>query len=245
MRLLFERDDLSWGLRGDPFLWEEMAQMLTEEPLPANLTQLITLIERSFEQLVGDSLHSPKQSIYVLRYDHGGVSGGYVCLKFWNSEIIPEIQLKYLEYRTAVKPSAQLPTGFVMKGPRFIDKPCRYEFYPGGCRFGASCRFRHSDAIRVVPFHIGRSIMSKPPSGDASFQHNSRDLLKTASTSSYELVNANSSVGSSLNTIFSRAPQQYNSSVTPLTYPVIEDALSSQYARGNSHLGNHGQFKHL
>jgi hypothetical protein len=256
MGLLFQREDISWGLRGDPFLWEEMARMLTEEPLPSNLTLLMALINRSFEQLVGVSLNSPRKSVYVPRYDHGGVSGGHVCLKFWNTEIVPEIQRKYLTYVTSfsttfVNPSKQLTTEFSMKGPRYIDKPCRYEFYPEGCRFGTSCRFRHSGTIRRDHSKFptaGRNTLAASPNEDTSFLHGdaTRDLLAKASNSSFTLDNPKSSVGSSPNSIFSRLPQ-YHSNMAASTFPVYSsnEAFCPQFARGNCLLGNNCRFKHL
>lgn len=129
MGVLFQEWTASWGLRGDPYLWEEMKDLLSREPLPASVNQLIALLERAFEQIVGCALSTPKKSVYVDRFDHGGMSSGHVCFEFWRDRVFPELQGKYLAIKTT---------------QTAIAKPCRFEFYPEGCRYGASCRFRHS-----------------------------------------------------------------------------------------------------
>lgn len=144
---LFERWDKPWGLRGDPFLWEELYQLLLKEPLPASLTQLVALIEKAFEKLVGIPLSSMTESVYVERYDKGGVSSGHVCLSFWKNDALPDIQRKYLSIPQTS--TSIIGDYHISKGPRFIDKPCRYELYPEGCRFGATCRFRHSLSVHA------------------------------------------------------------------------------------------------
>lgn len=152
---LFQPWSKPWGLRGDPFLWEELSQVLAKEPLPASLTQLVALIEKSFEQLVGCSLSTHHNSVYVERYDRGGISGGHICFAFWKGEAIPEIQRNYLALmqpsNNQLNSSGPSNNSFASsKGPKFIDKPCRYELYPEGCRFGNSCRFRHSLPPRTI-----------------------------------------------------------------------------------------------
>jgi hypothetical protein len=126
-----------WGLRGDPYLWEELAKLLSKEPLPATVSQLMALIERAFYQLVGSQLTDGSTSFFVDRYNHGGLSGGHVCGEFWRDKVLPELHRRYLTVKYADS----------TKSPRMIDKPCRYENFPGGCRYGASCRFHHARPI--------------------------------------------------------------------------------------------------
>lgn len=139
---LFNGWEDRWGLRGDPFLWEELSKFLAKEPLPASVSQLMALIEKAFFQLVGSQLSDPSPSIYVDRYNHGGLSGGHVCGEFWRDKVLPELHRRYLAVKYADS----------TKSPRMIDKPCRYESYPGGCRYGASCRFHHAKPVSQQSF---------------------------------------------------------------------------------------------
>lgn len=143
---LFQPWGKKWGLRGDPFLWDEMSTYFSKEPLPISASQLMALIEKSFAQLVGCPISHPLPSIYVERFDHGGLSGGHICCEFWREEVLPELHSRYLALK-------YMDT---MRSPRMIDKPCRYESYPGGCRFGATCRFHHSKPVA----HTNKPIIS-------------------------------------------------------------------------------------
>lgn len=143
---LFKEWGDKWGLRGDPFLFEEMSHFLNKEPLPASASQLMALIEKAFYQLVGSQLHDPSPSLYVERYNHGGLSGGHVCGEFWREKVLPELHRRYLAVKYANS----------MKSPRMNDKPCRYENFPGGCRYGASCRFHHAKPVSSQTFAVPR-----------------------------------------------------------------------------------------
>lgn len=119
----------SWGLRGDPELYQEMREILLQEPLSASVNQLISLLETTFERLVGAPISSPLPMVYVARYDHGGMSGGQVSIPFWRDRVLPRLQEQYMSLRSSQTASAQ---------------PCRFEMNPEGCRFGSSCHYRHS-----------------------------------------------------------------------------------------------------
>lgn len=187
---LFQPWENKWGLRGDPFLWEEMTLYLSKEPLPASVSQLMALIEKSFAQLVGSSLTETSPSVYVERFDHGGLSGGHICYEFWKDEVLPELHRRYLALKYVDS----------MRSPRMIDKPCRYESYPGGCRFGATCRFHHSKPIA----HTTKPIISHGHFGHAHHQTSNKRLspplngmihntLSTSSDSGHFLTNQESS----------------------------------------------------
>lgn len=156
--VLFQEWTGSWGLRGDPCLWDEMGNALHKEPLPASVNQLNALLEHAFEQLVGAPITTPEDSVYIRRYDRGdGMSGGHVCIDFWRSRVFPELQRKYLMLKASNALSEPLSMDLLSR-PRplqlggqpepLISKPCRFEFYPEGCRYGTACRFRHTFPIK-------------------------------------------------------------------------------------------------
>ena len=93
---LFKPAPIQWGFRGDPYLWEEMASVLADAPLPPAETQLIELLEETFARLVGAPLDSPASSVFVDRYSHGGMSSGRVSLAFWRETGVPLLRSRYV-----------------------------------------------------------------------------------------------------------------------------------------------------
>lgn len=104
---LFEPPPYQWGLRGDPFLWQDMDRLLRSSPFPATEDELITLVEGAFEKLTGARLPdkdvgSDGDAVYVERYAHGGMSSGQVCISFWRCSAIPLLLSRYRDSRTKI-----------------------------------------------------------------------------------------------------------------------------------------------
>lgn len=96
MAELFEPKPLQWGLRGDPYLWEEMASALANAPVPATQMQLDDLLKETFARLVGVPTKSSAPTVFVERYSHGGMSSGRVSLAFWRETAFPLLQARYV-----------------------------------------------------------------------------------------------------------------------------------------------------
>ena len=93
---LFKPEPAQWGLRGDPYLWEVMASVLSDVPLPPTEAQFDALIEETFSRLVGSSLDASASSVYVERFTHGGMSSGHVSLVFWQETGFPLLRSRYV-----------------------------------------------------------------------------------------------------------------------------------------------------
>lgn len=79
-----------WGLRGDPYLWEELEKTLMNLA-PANSSdELILLLESEFLRMVGVPI-SHNEDVFVEKFAHGGMSSGYVSLSFWREKGIPNL----------------------------------------------------------------------------------------------------------------------------------------------------------
>lgn len=158
-----------WGLRGDPYLWEDLSNYLSKEPLPASVAQFLAIFENSFVHFVGASLSEPISSVYIERYNHGGISGGYVSFEFWRTTVLQELHRRYLSIKfvdsTALSSNSSVTAPSVgsdskAKATRMMEKPCRYESYPSGCRFGTTCRFHHSKPVaHFTPFRSQKKQM--------------------------------------------------------------------------------------
>jgi hypothetical protein len=92
---LFKPEPSQWGFRGDPYLWEEMASVLADSPIPPTEAQLIELLEGTFIRLVGTPLDSPGSSVFVQRYSHGGMSSGRVSVAFWRETGVPLLRSRF------------------------------------------------------------------------------------------------------------------------------------------------------
>lgn len=94
MDALFRPRPRRWGLRGDPFLWDELSSLLAHMPLPVAASQFVGLIERSFLQLTGHPFSSV-EPFFVERLAHGGMSSGHVSPEFWRLEALPLLLRRY------------------------------------------------------------------------------------------------------------------------------------------------------
>lgn len=93
---LFLEKPSHWGLRGDPYLWQEMHRYFEHTPLPATADELNTLIETAFESLTGHSISTPSH-FFVERFNHGGMSGGYISPAFWRDDAMPLLLARYTD----------------------------------------------------------------------------------------------------------------------------------------------------
>jgi hypothetical protein len=91
---LFREEPLYWGLRGDPYLWREMAGQLADTPWPASEAELAQLLAGLFEQLAGVGLDHPTH-VHLPRHAHGGMSSGMISSQFWRERAIPLLLERY------------------------------------------------------------------------------------------------------------------------------------------------------
>jgi molybdenum cofactor cytidylyltransferase len=87
---------MSWGLRGDPFLWRAMAVRLGEAPLPASSAVLAGMLEASFAEITGHSLDS-EHAFRIESLAHGGMSSGGISPDFWRRVALPLLLERYRE----------------------------------------------------------------------------------------------------------------------------------------------------
>lgn len=92
---LFQTEPISWGCRGDPYLWQEMSEVLAALPLPPSEAQLAEILEATFERLVGLPISAHESSVFVERHAHGGMSSGGISLVFWREKALPSLLARY------------------------------------------------------------------------------------------------------------------------------------------------------
>lgn len=85
---LFQQKPGQWGLRGDPYLWQEMAEHFATIPLPKSAAQLEQMLAELFELFTGQPL-TTETFIQVERFPRSGMSGGLVSPQFWRETAVP------------------------------------------------------------------------------------------------------------------------------------------------------------
>lgn len=91
---LFDPEPQQWGLRGDPYLWQEMAAAFHGVPMPATATELARQVEQRFEKLTGQPM-SATEWIRLERHAHGGMSSGGINPQFWRQTALPLLLARY------------------------------------------------------------------------------------------------------------------------------------------------------
>ena len=81
---LFERPPTQFGFRGDPWLWAALRERLAQTPLPADVSTLRQLVRDAVQDETGASIDDrARDSVFVERFAHGGMSSGHVSLPWW------------------------------------------------------------------------------------------------------------------------------------------------------------------
>ncbi len=88
---LFRVPMSQWGLRGDPYLWEEMRRVFKPVPLPDSADSLQAMIEAAFFVLTSHPINTDEEFFIIDRFEGGGMSSGGICPPFWREEVIPLI----------------------------------------------------------------------------------------------------------------------------------------------------------
>ena len=88
LSLIFERTPRQWGLRGDPYLWEEMKKKCERKSLDIDDYELAGFVSEFFKKMTGIPLTYEAEA-HVEELAHGGMSSGMVSGSFWISKGIP------------------------------------------------------------------------------------------------------------------------------------------------------------
>ncbi|MCB9187276.1 MAG: hypothetical protein H6601_11120 [Flavobacteriales bacterium] len=79
---LFEPEPDTWGLRGDPYLWQEIRLCILDVEGVNDLKEFEDLLDDSFQKITGEKAELNKD-IHVPSLEHGGMSSGHVSGSFW------------------------------------------------------------------------------------------------------------------------------------------------------------------
>ena len=85
---IFEESPKQWGLRGDPYLWEEMKNEFSTVLVTISLDDFEKKFKEIFEKLTGTPL-TRECHIFLSKYTHCGMSSGQICGEFWIDKALP------------------------------------------------------------------------------------------------------------------------------------------------------------
>lgn len=88
LSVIFERKPRQWGLRGDPYLWDEMKELCVGDSLDIDDYGIADFVSKYYEKTTGQPLTFDAQA-YVERLAHGGMYSGSVSGSFWITRGIP------------------------------------------------------------------------------------------------------------------------------------------------------------
>ena len=99
---VFDPPPDQWGLRGDPYLWDDLKHRLAEARPPDSAWTARRQLHEEFEQLVGvpPNPYLGQDHVRVEAFAHGGMSGGMVDLRTWHDRLMP-LLLERVERRLA------------------------------------------------------------------------------------------------------------------------------------------------
>ena len=93
--LFYERPE-QYGLRGDPYLWEDLIVKTSKINLPKTSDELEAILHKLFQELTGKRPER-NSDFFVGRYSKGGMSSGQVCSDFWLDKGFPLILNRHKE----------------------------------------------------------------------------------------------------------------------------------------------------
>jgi hypothetical protein len=92
----FETLELKWGLRGDPFLWEELRKRAESKVNFRSKQDFEIFIDENFKAITQSGNFSEDGSrVYVKNFNHGGMSGGWIAYNTWITKILPLLKNRY------------------------------------------------------------------------------------------------------------------------------------------------------
>ena len=80
-----------WGLRGDPYFWDDLALCFAFTEFPITENELTGIIHDQFRKRTGEQL-TENAVCYVEMFAHGGMSSGQVSGEFWVKTAIPMLK---------------------------------------------------------------------------------------------------------------------------------------------------------
>ena len=97
--IIFDKRPTQWGLRGEPFLWDDLEILFSKCDLPISRERFEDILDNFLTDLLKEAKYK-RGVIYIERYAHGGMSSGCINLIDWENERRPQILKLLIEANT-------------------------------------------------------------------------------------------------------------------------------------------------
>ena len=94
--LIFESKPYGWGLRGDPYMWDELKLAFENQPCSLRPKEFNELLEKIFNELIEQrGKNATDESVEIDGFPKSGMSGGYISLTWWKETGLPLLKKRY------------------------------------------------------------------------------------------------------------------------------------------------------
>lgn len=95
--IIFNCKPKQWEYRGDPYLWDRLQQSFKTIPLPCQETTFRQCFDKFFREITDHSLNN-ETDFFVEKFSHGGMSSGFISVKFWKETALPLLVTKLRQF---------------------------------------------------------------------------------------------------------------------------------------------------
>jgi hypothetical protein len=92
--VIFDEAPSMWGLRGDPYLWNELKEDVRQRPVFKTADEFLLYLKATIEDIIGEPLLKGRYP-YVERFNSGGMYGGRIDSDFWLNTIMPLLEHRF------------------------------------------------------------------------------------------------------------------------------------------------------
>lgn len=92
----FETLGIKWGLRGDPYLWDELKKSVISHSEFSSEDEFIEFIEQKFNELTKKGkISDDRTKVFIDSFQSEGMSGGLVSLTAWKERLLPLLSERF------------------------------------------------------------------------------------------------------------------------------------------------------
>ncbi len=98
VKTVFDVKPDQWGLRGDPYLWEDIKNECTLNFREVSKEEFELYLVKMFQKKTGRSVNT-QEPIYIEKYAFGGMSSGNVDPNTWRKKLIPLLIESFVKHK--------------------------------------------------------------------------------------------------------------------------------------------------
>lgn len=97
---IFDTKECFWGLRGDPYLWENLKKEMSQIKIELTPDDFNKLLDEKFNDIIDNKGKVVlKDQVYFENYPQHGMTGGLVSLEWWKKTGLPLLKERYFNLK--------------------------------------------------------------------------------------------------------------------------------------------------